>query len=143
MPTLRCDCGTEVQVPDEEAQELTWCPACRKTLIQPQSYHLPDRNYRSAAAPRGGSAPSGAGAGVAARVIGILVMAVVFGLGRASCHNSHYPSSNVSVPRFDPAPVPRFQPDEWRPIVPEPDRRRFFPEPDHRDDPALPPDDRP
>jgi hypothetical protein len=174
MPTLRCDCGTEVQVPDEEAQELTWCPRCHKTLIQPKSYQLPARNYRSggAAAPRARGGPSGNGIGVAGRVIGILAMAVVFGLGRASCHHSHSDAPNFSVPRFDPKPVPRFEPQiEWpppnnwpgagpqNPAGPDNDPWRDEPElrkviealrqkrqgenPARPGDPAQPPEDRP
>jgi hypothetical protein len=167
MPTLRCDCGTEVQVPDEEAQELTWCPNCHKTLIQPKSYQLPDRNYRSgnAAAPRQRSAPSGDGIGAAGRVIGILAMAIIFGLGRASCHSSRYEPPNVTVPHFQPPPRIEWQPPpDWPgknwpgaapqdPAIPDPERnwqkliednpnlRRLL-EGERPNVPGQPPDDR-
>jgi hypothetical protein len=92
MPVnLRCDCGHELVLQDDEAQELTWCPRCHKVLVEPPGVTAPRSLTRRPAAPQGGG---GRGLGIA----GFLMLSMLFGLGRAAC-TSHRPS--YDPPRQD------------------------------------------
>src|SRR5439155_6390244 len=110
MPlNLRCDCGTEVHLQDEEMQELTWCPRCRKSLHMPGPYKaqpslvLPSK---SASAPAAGKSASGvprfAWLGLIVIVANFLRLAA-----SSSSRDTTPPSYQHQPPRFQPPPVQR------------------------------------
>jgi len=138
MPVnLRCDCGYELQLADDEAQETTWCPRCRKLLVQPR-----DVTARRAFT-RGGAAPSGgAGAAIGARVVGALVFAGILAASRGACTDStRYDQPNIDFNDFRVPPVQQFEVPQL-PEVPPPDdpaNPGFMPAPGGRH-PFFPPD---
>jgi hypothetical protein len=100
MPVnLRCACGYELQLQDDEAQELTWCPRCRTVLVQPQGLAAPQPLTRRGAAPG-----SGGGGSVGVRILAILGFTLVMGLSRVAC---------APRPRYE-APEPPFEFRDFR-----------------------------
>jgi hypothetical protein len=134
MPVnLRCDCGHELTLQDDEAQELTWCPRCRKVLVQPQGLTTQRPLTRGRVAPAGGGGGNAAGARIAVGVLLFLVM----GIGRGACtsHNTYEPPPRFDVRDFEVPRVPEAQPD-W------PRGPGFPPQPDERGRIPLLPQDR-
>jgi hypothetical protein len=142
MPVnLRCECGYEVQLTDDEAQETTWCPRCRKVLVRPKDVTA------QRAFTRGGRAPAagGSGGGVGARIAGGILIALILAVSRGACtDSSRYDPPNVDLPEFHMAPVQQIE----MPQIPEipqqddPARPGFMPLPENRN-PFFPPDRNP
>jgi hypothetical protein len=148
MPVdLRCDCGYELQLAEEEAQETTWCPRCRKLLVQPK-----DVTARRAFTRGSGPAPASGGSSAAAgaRLAAVLVFGVILAVGRGACtDSSRYDSPAIDLRDLEVPPVQRFEVPPL-PDVPAPDNRPFpgfGPQPEERNrffppdrDPRLPVD---
>jgi hypothetical protein len=143
---VRCDCGYELHLPDEEARELTWCPRCRKVLIRPAEYAVGQRRFTT-----GAGTPSGGRGGRLATGIAVGIVLLV---ARAACvSTTHYDAPRYEVPdlapsqfKFDPPQFPGFPPQDRDRMPPEwsrppDDRNPFLPEkepPDNRDGRGLP-----
>jgi hypothetical protein len=142
MPvTLRCDCGYETQLADEEAQETTWCPRCRKVLVQPRDVTAQRAFTRGARPP---AAAGGTGSAVGARIAGAIAFAVILAVSRGACTDStRYDSPNYDLRDFQVPPVQFEQPQ--LPEIPVPDNPAgpgFLPQPGDRN-PFFPPDRNP
>ena len=128
MLDLRCDCGYQLHLPDEEARELTWCPRCRKVLVQPPEYAAGRRAFVKRGAGSGGAAGR-VGAGIA--------VAVVLAVARLACvSTTDYEPRNYEIEDLSqPAPEFKFQAPDL-PDLPPPDRDAvppgFLPQPDER-----------
>jgi hypothetical protein len=95
---LRCDCGHELHLADDEAKELTWCPRCRKILVQPSEYASGPGTFVQRGS-TSGSAGGRIGAGIA--------VAVVLAFARLACvSTTDYTPRTYEVPDFT---VPQFQ----------------------------------
>jgi hypothetical protein len=147
MPVnLRCDCGCELQLADDEAQETTWCPRCRNLLVRPKDVTA------QRAFTRGGRPPSASGGSSAAgaRLAAVLVFGVILAVGRGACtDSSRYDPPAIDLRDLEVPPVQRFEVPQL-PEVPAPDNRPFpgfGPQPEERnrffppDRDALPPRD--
>jgi hypothetical protein len=137
MPVhLRCECGYEVQLADEEAQETTWCPRCRKVLVRPRDVTA-SRTFT-----RGGAASGGPGTAVGARIAGVLVIGAILAVSRGACTDSdHYDRPSIDLNDFRAPPVQQFEMPQL-PEVPQPDNPGnpgFLPIPGERN-PFFPPD---
>jgi hypothetical protein len=131
---LSCSCGYQGVASAEEAQELIWCPQCRKVLHQPRSYSAAQgRQFTTGGAPLAPRprptprSPGGSGGGAGGRLAGGIALAVVFGVLRAACtsgsyHDTDY-SPNYTPPRFDPVIVqqpPQIDWNQFQPVGPAP-----------------------
>jgi hypothetical protein len=148
MPVnLHCDCGYELQLADDEAQETTWCPRCRKLLVRPT-----DVTAQRAFTRGGRPAPaSGGGGAVGARIALGLLFGVILAVSRGACTDSSRYDSPPTIDLHDlqVPPVQQFEIPQL-PEVPAPDDRPFpgfGPQPEERNrffppdrDPLLPRD---
>jgi len=128
---LSCPCGYQGVASAEEAQELIWCPQCRKVLHQPRSYTAGQgRQFTSGGrplAPRPQPTPSGGSPGGSGGRIGAgIAVAVVLGVMRAACMSGSYHDTDYTPtytpPRFDPVIVQQPQVDwnQFQPAQPGP-----------------------
>ena len=104
---LHCDCGYQLTLTDEEAQELTWCPRCRKVLVYPRLYRSGDRSY---AKPPHAIPPEQGGDLLPKplRVVGLLILAAIFVfLFIAALDNREPKESLPTPPTMQPKPNPR------------------------------------
>jgi hypothetical protein len=123
---LSCPCGYQGVASAEEAQELIWCPQCRRVLHQPRSYTAAQgRTFANSGmplAPRPRTAPTPSGGGAGARIAGGIAVAVMLGVLRAACSTSSYHDYDYSPtytppPRFDPVIVQQ-PPVDWQQFQP-------------------------
>jgi hypothetical protein len=120
---LSCPCGYQGVASPEEAQELIWCPQCRKVLHQPRSYTAGQgRQFTSGGgrplAPQSRPTPSGGSTGGSGGRIGAgIAVAVVLGVMRAACMSSSYHDTDYTPtytpPRFDPVIVQQPPQVDW------------------------------
>jgi hypothetical protein len=115
---VRCDCGYELHLADEDARELTWCPRCRKVLVRPAEYAVAQRSFTK----RSGSGSGGGGGRVATGIaVGIVLL-----VARAACiGTTTYEAPRYEVPdlpppqlQFDQPPFPDFPPQDRDPLPP-------------------------
>ena len=135
MPVnLRCECGYEVQLTDDEAQETTWCPRCRKVLVPPK-----DVTAQRAFTRAGARAPAGGGSGLGARIAAGVLFGVILTVSRGACtDSSRYESPNENLRNLQ---VPQVQFDALPqiPLPENPGGPGFGPPPEARN-PFFPPD---